>query len=457
MNLDYSESYKQGNYTDIINEILKVRAKGTNFQLERLLCDCYIRANRMYEAVLHATEMYQIMQNLDGNEAEFKRFYYYLKNKNVLNTGLRVLRERDQDILDQGCLNIFHEAMNELDLLYKFDNLLIIPVIWPVAFGDMIVFNQFCNYYKQQYVGYKLIVIAPMNRPDLQQLFHVNRYIDHLIDISLMDEESDRLKSLVLMNGNSLNISKQNKIIDHILHNTEITRTVEVVNMRYFPMIYNGDYLNGERMWEFRARLWSKDKIELPKFAYKKRPKKHQIAIHFRNANYADPQRNINDNYAQDLIDQILEVYPEIEIVRLGDKSMTKLSDVRNASHEGLTVIQQIEVIQESKLFLGSHSAPQHLAVACTDTPVICIGYTAQETTTSMDDNTARFSYEPIGEQVKKIFYNKVFDADNNELIPVQQNEMKPIKSDPAKYAKAETFKKTPISEIIDEVRKWLK
>ena len=101
---------------------------------------------------------------------------------------------------------------------------------------------------------------------------------------------------------------------------------------------------------------------------------------------------------------------------------MTKLQNCRNASHEGLTVLQQAELIQESRLFIGCHSAPQMLTVACSDTPIIVICYTCQETTESMDDNIPRLSYEPIGAQVHKIFYQKMFDKEGNELIPMQNN-----------------------------------
>jgi hypothetical protein len=37
-----------------------------------------------------------------------------------------------------------------------------------------------------------------------------------------------------------------------------------------------------------------------------------------------------------------------------------------------------------------------------------------------MGDNIARMSYEPVGKQVKKIFYNKMQDKDFKELIPNQ-------------------------------------
>ena len=106
---------------------------------------------------------------------------------------------------------------------------------------------------------------------------------------------------------------------------------------------------------------------------------------------------------------------------------MTNLLNIDNdlAKKENCTLEEQIKEIATSELFLGCHSAPQMVACAFTDTPVICINYMAQETTKIMDDNIAKLSYEPTGKQVKAILYNKCFDKDDKEIVPTQNNPAK--------------------------------
>ena len=97
---------------------------------------------------------------------------------------------------------------------------------------------------------------------------------------------------------------------------------------------------------------------------------------------------------------------------------MPQLERCRNASHEDWTVGRQIQAIQESMLFLGCHSGPQHLAVACGDTPVIVTNYTVAPSCTEMGSNIAKTSNEPVGSQVRAVLYNRMWDAAGHELLP---------------------------------------
>lgn len=460
------EHYRQGEYEQAIQKALELRKDGTNIHLDACLCDCYVKANQMDKACYHAVEMFQIASLLfqQKNEEAHLQYTAYLLQNQVLQIALRVMREwNDEELIGFSSVWLMKSGRSEeawlaLEKLKddKPSHLTIFPVVWPIAFGDAVVFNQFISQNKKCYPENKILVIAPLNRKDLKELFALNHDIDCLVDITLMPEEQNRQATLGLINDGKLNLSRQEAITTEIIKFVaESCGVIEIVKLRYFPLLQgifssipNTPMIySGERMWEERARMSLKGEY-LPKFGpHIKNPEpiKKQIAIHFREGGYGDPARDVNPNYGQSLVDRITELYPDYEIVKLGDKSMSPYVGVRNASHEDLTVGEQISIIHESALFIGSHSAGQILAAACTNTPIICISYTAQETTKDMSTpNIPKLSYEPLAENVKAVMYNRMFDKDGGEFVPTQLN---------PGVARVEPV---PIEDVIAEVTKIL-
>lgn len=392
-----------------------------------MIIDCLIKSNQSEKAVAYTTVIFrQIFSHPDKKKsAEFASIF----NRNyILNVGQRAFFELMMAKDEADFTLPKSMTVDETLELKNYNNYetLVFCSIWPCAYGDMIVYNQFIKHYKDVLNAKSVIVIAPLNRPELSYLFKINDAIDKIIDITLMDEEENRLASLGLIN-NKLNIDAPRlNVVEQELEILRILKFLpdaKIMKMRYLPFFFGVDYVNLPRMWEERARLFLKNKIELPKLIEQKEVKENQIVVHFREGKYNDSEaRDIDPVYAQDLIDKIKLTFPDYEIVRLMDKQMSKIEGVKEIYVDDGDISKQILEIQKAKLFVGSHSAPQHLVVACSDTPIICVCYTAQETTVAMDDNIARMSYEPVGSQVRKIFYQKMHDAAGNELIPIQNN-----------------------------------
>ena len=431
------EAYQKGDYATVIDEL-----RTTDDLSERFfLFDAYAKSNRTDELVYSGCGMMQETLFCKTQD-EYMALAPRLMSHVVLQTGIRVMKEfyELKDSYESTLLPKYKEKLQS----FSNDNTLVLPVIWPIAYGDMIVFNQYIKHFKKMYTN--IIVMIPLNRPELKELFSLNADIDLLIDLTLLPEESDRQKSLSLMNGKYFNVTLQELEVYKMM---ECLEDVDYIRLRYLPYMFSVNptlfSIPGFRIWENRAKLFLESKAELPKLVEQKEEKTNQITVHFREGKYGDSEaRDINPNYSQQLIDEIKKLYPDYHIVRLGDSSMTFLQNCQNMSHENASVVEQIKAIQKSKLFIGCHSAPQMLAVACSDTPVICIKYTAQETTNDMSDNVAKLSYEPIGKQVKKIFYNKMYDKDGNKLIPTQNNPDRVVTEPPS------------IPEILQEVKNIL-
>jgi len=419
MNLD---KYVNGEYdaqiTELINEKEIDMVEGMQW-IKR----CQVRGNRTAEAVHTALSMMQAVFFTKDEEVQ-KAFHAATVQDNVAQVGISTLAStpmipRNKDL--KKLADTFVKKAKEFQATKK---LVIFPYIWPVAFGDSIVMLQYMMLEKLK--GCTVLAICPTNRDDLRELFETCTWLDGVIDITLMEEEKNRQISLTLKHPTGfLNVAIQEYIITRMLR---ALPKAAIFKYRYLPYLFgmenNPKIQTGLRIWEERARLYLLG-ITLPKIVPTPaaEPLK-KITVHFREGKYGDSEgRDINPNYSQDLIDALAKEYPDYEIVRLGDSSMTFLNNCYNASHADLSVRAQMEQIQQSELFIGCHSAPQMLAVACSDTPIICINYTAQETTTDMEtENIAKLSYEPISKQVKKIFYVKMLGKDGVELIPTQNN-----------------------------------
>jgi hypothetical protein len=437
--------FRDGEYRQLIAQCNELRKKGTSAQLDSLLSAAYIKGNYLKKAVLHSTLMWQMVPQLQDKKEMFLQYYQYLNENMVLRVAANVMYEFEElKINQEPWKKEFQKHEKKLAKIEQ-DNLLVFPVLWPIAYGDSIVINQFIKYHKELEPEKTIVVITPLNRPELKQLYSLNKAIDYIFDITLQDAESDRMKTLILKNGDYLNLSIQEILIDRITDNLLRTKQkVNVINYRYFPILPNlADFaIAGRRIWEERAKMYLHDKQYLPKLVEQKEKKQNKIVVHFRDGDYSDKLRNVNVRYAQDLCDALKKKYPDYEIVRLGDKSMPELIGVRNASHEDLDVKTQIKEIQQAKLFIGSHSAPQHLATACSDTPIICINYMVQETAKEKGD-VGWYSYAPVGENVKKVFHVKLFDDKDNEILPKQGHP----------HARYEHQK---ISDVIAEAKKVL-
>lgn len=422
--------YRNGEYDACIKAVKQVQeTEGSRIELDRLLSNALVKANRVDEAAYHAINMMQVAMQNDTNKEIFSGYYDLVKGNSIIQVAIKVLlEEHKMDKLDfESDFYALSERI-EYDVLLKYQDALlsyadtdvnVFPLIWPVAYGDCIVINQFVKEVKRKEPAKPIIVIVPLNRPELKDLFELNDAIDLLIDITLLPEEKDRMRSLGLFNNGMLNVAHQEIIIKRII---ELLKYSTVYGTRYFPLLNNVVRIAGRRIWEERARLWLEEGHELPKLIEQKEGKQDKIVVHFREADYSDPARCVNVNYAQDLIDTIIKEYPGYEVVRLGDAGMTKLHNCVNASHNNLSIVDQIKEIQQAKLFIGCHSAPQHLAIACSDTPVICINYMVQETSIEVGDNIPFLSYGPIGAQVKKIFYAKLSNEKGEFLLPRQNS-----------------------------------
>lgn len=438
--------YSTGEYLKVIESIKAIPQR--NFFLDQTLNMSFTKANMTDKGALHFIEMFQRMINYPENSDDFKQYLHYARTANVPQTALRIMRELDDMKAFEPYSFLPKEHHIILDTIvntatkYRNNNVLLFIAIWPLAYGDMIIYNQFIKYYKEQF-NLPVVVAIPVNRPELKELFGMNDSIDTLIDITLLPEEKDRGLTLNLGNGPFLNVSIQEYLLRYLfsvfMQNNIKT---EIIKNRYFPVFMPYGVYSTKRLWEERARLWLEDKYELPKLVESKQEKEDCIVLHLRSGGYGELMRDVPDNYAQDFIKALRQAFPGYKIVRIGDPSMTPMIDCLDKLDAPLE--EQIQWIQKAKLFIGSHSAPQHLAVACSDTPVVCINYTAQETTLSMDDNIARLSYEPIGEQVKKIFYVKMYDVEGRKLIPQQ------LRRDVVNY----DFQKIP--DIIDIAKEIL-
>lgn len=418
MNLEF---YQNGEYDKQIQYLNEATDIGKSQKVDWLKRTC-LRGNRSAEATYYG--IIQMQYAFFSGDPQDRQMNYSLSAQdNVLQVGLNVLTDDYKMCRQPEVVAIAEPFVSQVKKYKNTKNLVVFPYIWPCAFGDSVVMLQFMRNYKL--AGNKVVAICPLNRTDLKELFACCDWIDEVIDITLLAEESNRHTTLTLNHPlGMLNVALQEYIVKEMLKELP---NAKIVKLRYLPFLFgmeNDPRISyGERIWEKRAQMWLNNKMVLPKIVEDTSEKKKKIVVHFREGKYGDVEgRDINPNYSQDLIDAIHKEYPQHEIIRLGDDSMTFLNNCHNASHAYLSVAEQIKEIQEAELFIGCHSAPQILAVACSDTPIICINYTAQETTTEMTDSVARLSYEPIGKQVKKIFYVKMFDKNNNLLIPTQNN-----------------------------------
>lgn len=407
--------FTEGRYAKIIEEINRVPFMQRDIQLDNLYMSSCLRGNYMDKALLYATGLYQKMIYAKDQQT-FEMYLGLIKSQNVVAASLRIIREAE----DLNGVSFYTKEFKD-ELRKDYRGATVFPICWPIAYGDMIVTHQFIKYFKQENPNKKIVVIMPLNRPELVELAELNTSIDRVIDITTMKEqERDRGISLFLENKGFLNLTIQECMIEELINCIEPNDTLK---LRYLPVLLKTPYVAGFRIWEERARLWLDEKKELPKLVENKRKKKDKIVIHFRQGGYNDAKaRDININYAQDMVNKLKEVYPQYEIVKIGDSSMYSLDKCTNAHAKNLTLKEQIKEIQEAKLFIGSHSAPQHLVVACSDTPIICFNYVVQETTRELSDNIAKLSYEPLGTQVKAIFHSELFDAQNNKLLPLHNH-----------------------------------
>jgi len=317
---------------------------------------------------------------------------------------------------------------NDLDeVMAKIKNkdVIVFPMIWPIAYGDSVVIHQYIRTTAQQHKSKTIILIAPLNRPELKKLAEMNDSLDFVIDImQLPEKEKDRGITITLMNNQFLNLSIQEKLTRSIISLIALqSKSYDILKLRYFPLLDGiPNTKSGMRIWENRAALWLNEKTELAKLVDPPEniEKNKSIVLHFREANYGEDARNVSNEQAQDIIDRLNEDYPDWDIYRIGDTSMTELDGCHNCLDASLE--EQIDIIQKADLFIGCHSAPQMMALACSETPIICINYTAQETTREMGDNIAKLSYEPVGAQVKAIHYTTMLDADDNQLVPCQNH-----------------------------------
>jgi len=261
-----------------------------------------------------------------------------------------------------------------------------------------------------------------LNRPDLRELAALSDAHDAVVDLTLLpDLEGDRLRTLTLEHDGLLNLSRQERIVVAFLGALcDAGLAFVVEKTRYFPVLDGQAYGAGWRIWERRAEIWLHEGRELPRLVEPSRPKGRKFTLHFRHAAYGNEAhvRNVAPSAAQVIVDALAERYPGVELVRLGDAAMPRLERCRNASHEGLSLRQQIAEIQESALFLGSHSGPQHLATAVSDTPVVVTDYLTLETCPTMAATIPRVAGEPIGRQVRAVLYKRMWDADGRPLIP---------------------------------------
>ncbi len=451
--------YRKGNYQAAIERLRGLRNDGMiTVELDMILIDTYLKGNFTDEVPHHMMLLVQTMFGMK-KQKDFMNYFMFLKECAVGHAALSCLRDqkifkRNPDIELPHIKSIVKKAVLKEELndenLAKFyrqqKQILIFPIVWPVAFGDMTEVHRFIKLRKEENPEALIILIMPLNRKELASLAALNDAIDVIYDITLLPEEADRLKSLWLMRDRILNISWQERIIDRLLTNiTDCNTNVTIEKLRYFPILDNWKYKAGIRIWEERARMWLEDKKELPKLANEDRATKNKIVVHFREGGYGDPARDMNSHQAQDLIDLLKENYPDYEIVRLGDASMTPLFNcVDLAMEEGVTLKRQIDEIQEAKLFIGSHSAPQMFAVAVSNTPIICTNYTCQETVETFGDNIPTKSYEPIGEQVKAILYTKMYDKGGKELEPMQNHPLR------------DRFEQPTNEEILEKVKEVL-
>ena len=406
MSIKVKESFADGEYDKLISHPNEVHPT--------ILLQAMIKSNNTGMAAFHAIGLMQQMLFVRTQE-EFNEILMLLKGDNLLQVCIEAVRVIGTSFYDDLFAKDFMDRITK-----EYRGAIVFPIIWPIAYGDMIVINQFIKMHAQDNKDKKILVIMPLNRPELRQLMELNDSITEIIDITTLPEsEGDRHRSLNLMNGNVRNVILQEAMIQYIIKALD---DPIIIKLRYLPVLAGFKVYAGKRIWEERANLFINYDKELPKIWNQKRKKKNKITIHLRSGGYNDAEgRDVNNNYAQDLIYRLNDLYSDYEIVRLGDAGMEELDGCTNASHEDLTIKKQAQHIQESKLFIGTHSAPQHLAIAFSDTPIICFNYVRQETA-MIGTDIAKMSYEPVGKQVKHIFYTKMYDANDKEVLPLHNS-----------------------------------
>lgn len=406
---DIMALYEAGNYLKAISLIENEKKKNQvpNVQIDNILLQCYTKANLLDLAIKHFGEM--ITTALTTQPQIANVYMNTLAKSNVMLSALKI--SKDVRLL-QGKNYLNDNVLNELKDKYDKDTIFI-PCVWPCAYGDTIIFYQFAKRIKEKFPDKKILIAMPLNRPELKTMADIVDF--DVVDLTVCPEEADRMKTLFLVNNGFMNLAIQERMVLDII---EAIKPERIIKYRYFPILEGVEYEAGWRMWEERGAL-ATGKEYLPKLVEQTEEKKNKITFHFRDAGYSDGARNINFNWGQDLVNKLSELYPDYEIVRLGDKGMRTMLNCRNASHEELTIQEQIKEIQESKLFIGCHSAPQHLAVACSDTPVIVLNQMVQETCQAEGD-VGWHSYNALGDNVVKTFFVKQYDEQNNLLLPRQ-------------------------------------
>lgn len=426
MDLNHLQNEFRNGHYDFVIQAIKAeqrRSGSTEYQWDWLLLNSLIRGNYTDQAVYSGLGLYQLLHRMEPGSTIFNAYYDLIKNSNVIQTGLQILRElKELEIRQPDYRHLYQDTLQTLiqDLQKNQRDLVIYPMVWPIAFGDMIALHQFAKQHKQEHPDAVYLLIMPLNRPELIELAELNRStFDYCLDITLLAEEKDRLRVPELYNQGLLNVSHQEHIINGILRQLELADlNFCIEKTRYLPVLEKYRYQAGWRVWEKRAELFLSQGIELPKLVAQTETKRNQITLHQREANYGDPARNTSAAVAQQLIDTLHRTYPDVEVVRLGDPSMTPLDRCRDVTRNQLNLREQIKLIQQSRLFIGCHSAPQHLAVAASDTPVICTNYTTNPFCVSLDRNICKVSNEPVGAQVKAVLYNRMFNPTGTEVIP---------------------------------------
>src|SRR3990167_129681 len=408
-------AYCNGDYSQTIQLLLQSPPPTPSPQWDMLLANTYLKMNHT-EAAIERLRGMLLTAIYDASSQEIGKEYQQVLSGLDTLARLSMIDAQFTKLALSG-----QRFASRIQVKVEKEDVLVFPALWPVAFGDIIVFLQLIKKYEED-SGKKAIVIMPLNRPELKSLADLSGFI--VFDVTRLPEESNRLKTIRLIDPELkvFNLAIQECMIREILEMlSKQVNSMTIIKLRYLPILRGVSVTVGSRLWETRAKLWLAGE-ELPKLVAQKEKKKKKITLHFREADYADPSRDINPNYQLDLVKSIKDKYPEYELVKLGDKNMTTIPGTTAAHNQDLNLTEQIKHIQESRLFIGSHSAVKDLAAACSDTPIIVLQQALQETATHNDQNIAALSYQCLSKQLVKTFFVRQFDALNQPLLPTQMN-----------------------------------
>ena len=256
-------AYCNGDYSQTIQLLLQSPPPTPSPQWDMLLANTYLKMNHT-EAAIERLRGMLLTAIYDASSQEIGKEYQQVLSGLDTLARLSMIDAQFTKLALSG-----QRFASRIQVKVEKEDVLVFPALWPVAFGDIIVFLQLIKKYEED-SGKKAIVIMPLNRPELKSLADLSGFI--VFDDTRLPEESNRLKTIRLIDPELkvFNLAIQECMIREILEMlSKQVNSMTIIKLRYLPILRGVSVTVCSRLWETRAKLWLAGE-ELPKLVAQK-------------------------------------------------------------------------------------------------------------------------------------------------------------------------------------------